>query len=316
MTELPVPVVSGPVPSIAGADPASVQEVLRRLELQVNRRLDGLLHGDHRGLTPGHGSELGEAREYIPGDDVRRIDWNVTARMQRPHVRDTVADRELETWLLVDASASLDFGTARAEKRELAIAAVAAIGFLTARVGNRLGAVLLQNGTVEEVPARNGRNHLLSILHRLQDAPRDQGRADLAAGLRRLSAPGHRRGMAVVITDLLDAGWEDALRRTSVSHDTLVIEIIDPREMELPNIGVVDLVDPESGRVRELNTSSDRVRTAYADAAREQRERNARKIREARCSHLVLRTDSDWLFDVVTFVARRKRQAAYAETTR
>lgn len=316
MTDLPIPVVSGPLPTIAGVDPTSVQEVLRRLELQVNRKLDGLLQGDHRGLTPGHGSELGEAREYLPGDDVRRIDWNVTARMQRPYVRNSIADRELETWLLIDSSASLDFGTARSEKRELAIAAVAAVGFLTARVGNRLGAVLLQNGTVAEVPARNGRNHLLSILHRLQSAPRDQGRADLAMGLKRLTSPGHRRGMAVVVSDLLDEGWEDALRRTSVFHDTLVIEIIDPRELELPNVGVVDLVDPETGRFRELNTGSQKVRDAYAAEALAQRASNAEKIRAARCAHLVLRTDRDWLFDVVSFVARRKHQASYAEAAR
>ena len=132
-------------------------------------------------------------------------------------------------------------------------------------------------------------------------------------GLAQHAPPGHRRGMAVVISDLLDSGWHDALRRTSVQHDTLVIEIIDPREMELPDVGVVDLVDPETGRVRELNTSSAKVRAAYTDAALEQRRANAASIREARCAHLVLRTDSDWLFDVVSFVARRKRQAVYAE---
>src|SRR3954447_22571829 len=109
-------------------------EILRRLELTITRKLDGLLQGDYRGLIPGHGSELGETRVYQPGDDVRRIDWNVTARTQEPHIRESIADRELETWVCVDQSASLDFGTTDMEKRDLALQAVAAIGFLTARV--------------------------------------------------------------------------------------------------------------------------------------------------------------------------------------
>ena len=121
-------------PSITGSAAA---EILRNLELTVTRRLDGLLQGDHRGLTPGHGSEPGEVRAYQAGDDPRRIDWNVTARLRDPHVRDTIADRELETWILVDASASLAFGTATCEKRDLALAAVAATGFLTARICRR-----------------------------------------------------------------------------------------------------------------------------------------------------------------------------------
>ncbi|MCU0271341.1 MAG: DUF58 domain-containing protein, partial [Acidimicrobiales bacterium] len=135
-------------------------EVLRRLELTVTRRLDGLLQGDYRGLVPGHGWELGEAREYQAGDDVRHIDWNVTARTNVPHVRDTIADRELETWVLTDCSASLGFGTAACEKRDLAVAAVAAVGFLTSRTGNRIGAITLEGGRAHTVPARAGRVHL------------------------------------------------------------------------------------------------------------------------------------------------------------
>ena len=144
-------------PSIDGTPAA---EILRRLEISVTRRLDGLLQGDHRGLTPGHGSEPGEIRAYQPGDDVRRIDWNVTARLGETHVRDSVADRELETWMLVDASASLAFGTATCEKRDLALAGVAATGFLTARTGNRIGAMTIgPNGASPPIPARSGRAH-------------------------------------------------------------------------------------------------------------------------------------------------------------
>ena len=140
--------VAGPDRSTAATAPtgapsdARAAEVLRRLEIDVTHRLDGILHGNFQGLVPGHGSEPGEAREYQPGDDVRRIDWNVTARTNHAHIRETIADRELETWIVADRSASLDFGTHTWEKRDLVLAASAGVGFLTARGGNRIGAVV------------------------------------------------------------------------------------------------------------------------------------------------------------------------------
>jgi uncharacterized protein (DUF58 family) len=292
----------------------SSREVLRRLELRVTRKLDGLLQGDYRGLIPGHGTELGEAREYQAGDDVRRIDWNVTARTQAPYIRESIADRELETWLCIDQSASLDFGTAAMEKRDLALSAAAAVGFLTARVGNRLGAVLVEPGAVVEIPARQGRTHLMAVLNRVQQAPRSTSGApaDLAGGIRRLLSPAHRRGLAVVISDLLaPPGWADELTRVAVRHDLLVIEVMDPRELSLPDVGTLALVDPETGRRREVNTRSSKLRARYAEAALAQREEHARAVRRAGADHLVLRTDRDWLFDVLRFVAlRRKRMEA------
>ncbi|MFD0821418.1 DUF58 domain-containing protein, partial [Micromonospora zhanjiangensis] len=146
---------------------------VRRLELTVSRRLDGLLHGQYLGLLPGSGSEIAGSREYRPGEDeVRRMDWAVTARTQLPHVREVDADRELSTWLLVDATPSMDFGTADLEKRELAVAAVAAVGFLTAGAGNRLGAYVIGAGGVRRHPARTGRSYLLGLLRTLLAAPR------------------------------------------------------------------------------------------------------------------------------------------------
>jgi uncharacterized protein (DUF58 family) len=297
-------------------------EVLRRLELTITRRLDGLLHGDHRGLVPGHGSERGETRIYEPGDDVRHIDWNVTARMQAPHVRETIADRELETWLVVDQSPSLEFGTAACTKRDLAVAAAAAVGFLTARSGNRTGALVLRDGRVEMWPARGGRVHLRALLHRLatvpaQDVPqRLTGPTDLEPAVRRLLAPTHRRGLAVLISDFIGPGpgaatpssdsWARPLRAATARHDVLAIEIVDPRELELPDVGVLAVVDPETGRQREVQTGSARLRARYAAAARSQREAIATALRAAGADHLVLRTDRDLLLDLVRFVAERR----------
>ena len=305
--------VSNRPPSVAIGPTA---EVLRRLELSVTRRLDGMLQGDYRGLVPGHGSELGETRQYRAGDDVRRIDWNVTARMLDPHVRETIADRELETWALVDLTASLGFGTADCEKRDLAVAAVAALGFLTQRTGNRMGAVTIEGDRMDTIPARTGRTNLQALLHRVVKAAQHpaEGSADLALGLRRMGSTMQRRGLAVVVSDFLSPpGWELPLRGLAGRHETLAIEIIDPRELELPDLGVIDLVDPESGQVFEVQTSDRDVRERFAAAAAEQRAQVAAAIRRAGADHLVLRTDRDWLLDLVRFVAwRRERIDALA----
>ncbi len=294
----------------------SSAEVLRRLDLSVSRQLDGILQGDYRGLVPGHGSDPGETREYQPGDDVRRMDWNVTARMQSPHVRETIADRELETWALIDVSASLDFGTADCEKRDLALAATAAVGLLTARTGNRVGAVSLSGEGTDVIPAKSGRTNLMALLHRVLVAARDggPGSTDLADGLLRMESLMRRRGLAVVVSDFLDrSAWDRPLRQLAVRHEALAIEIIDPRELELPNIGVVELRDPETGAGLEVQTASAKVRARYAERAAAQRAEIARRIRSAGADHLVLRTDRDWIVDLIRFVSfRRERTEALA----
>ncbi len=293
-------------------------EVLRRLELTISRRLDGLLQGDHRGLVPAHGSELGETREYQPGDDVRRIDWNVTARAQQAHVRETIADRELETWVLADLSASLGFGTAACEKRDLAIAAAAAVGHLTARTGNRIGAMALEGREIVTTPTGGGRLHLQALLHRLVLAARREhaGAPDLAVALRRLTLTMRRRGLAVVITDFLSPpGWEQPLRALAARNDVLVVEVVDPRELVLPDVGIIEVFDPETGDRREVDTRRRRVRDEFAAAARAQRDEIAQAIRRAGADHLVLSTDSDWLLDLVRFVSsRRERMDAISRT--
>ena len=283
---------------------------LRQLELAVTRKLDGLLHGDHQGLVPGTGSEPAGGRLYEPGDDVRRMDWNLTARAASPHVRTTVADRELETWLLVDRSASLDFGTAWCEKRDLVHAAVAAFGFLTVRDGNRLATVEHGPSGTTIHPPRSGRQVVLSALHRLEHETRaGPGKAELADGLRRLRLAARRRGLAVVVTDLLDSGpWERELRALAGRHEVVVVEVRDPREAELPAVGLLTLVDPETGEHLEVQTNSRRLRARFAEAAARRRDQATRALRAAGAAHLVLSTDRDWMLDVVRYVASRRRR--------
>ncbi|RJQ77102.1 DUF58 domain-containing protein [Pseudonocardiaceae bacterium YIM PH 21723] len=282
---------------------------LRTLELDVRRRLDGLLQGNHLGLVPGPGSEPGEARPYQPGDDVRRMDWSVTARTSVPHIRETIADRELETWVALDLSPSLDFGTAACLKRELAVAALAAITHLTRGGGNRIGALVSTGEDTQRIPARGGLAHAQTMLRRVAGtAPAPEGtRGDLAALLEQLRRPPRRRGLIVVISDFLGGlEWQRPLRALSARHDLLAIEVIDPRDLELPDVGTVVLADPETGRQREVHTTPLLCRE-FAAAAAAHRDAVAAGLRQAGAGHLVLRTDSDWVADIVRFVVARKR---------
>ena len=299
-------------------NPAQREDAIRRLELAVTRRLDGVLHGDHQGLVPGAGSEAAEGREYQPGDDVRRMDWNLTARTGTAHVRETVADRELETWLVVDQSASLDFGTADCEKRDLALAAAAAFGFLTVRGGNRIGAVTLSGSGPAVWPARTGREAVLALLHTLSGAERPPGSAApprLADALTVAARTARRRGMVAVVSDFLDdsageAGpWPKALRALTARHQVVAVEVRDPREDELPSVGLLTLVDPETGRLLEVQTANPKLRASFAEAAVARRRAVRDHIRAAGAGHLVLSTDRDWLRDIVRFVelSRRRR---------
>jgi uncharacterized protein (DUF58 family) len=286
-----------------------MEAALKALELTVRIRLDGLLQGNHLGLVPGPGTELGEARFYQAGDDVRRIDWSVTARTTVPHVRQTVADRELETWVVVDLSPSLDFGTAACEKRDLAIAALAAVAHLTRGGGNRIGALVATGEKLVRLPARGGLSYARGLVRKVAEVPRAPAgtRGDLTAAIEQLRRPPRRRGLAVVISDFLgEPEWESTLRALSLRHELLAIEVLDPRELELPDVGTVVLADPETGRQREVVTTPLLCRE-FAAAAAAHRERVAFALRRAGAAHLRLRTDSDWIGDVVRFALARKR---------
>ncbi|MDT4894710.1 MAG: hypothetical protein QOE97_3745 [Pseudonocardiales bacterium] len=302
-------------------DLASAEPLLRRLELTVRNRLDGLLQGNYTGLVPGPGSEAGESRPYVAGDDVRRMDWPVTARTTSPHVRQTIADRELETWLVVDLSPSVDFGTALTEKRELVLAAITAIVHLTVRGGNRIGALVGNGQGVQRIPALSGVAHGRYLMRRIAATPR----ADSANGpvlaemLESLRRPQRRRGMVAAVSDFLASGstsgsfdWERPLRALSARHQLLGIEVVDPRELELPAAGLVTFADPETGRQIEVQTSDAKVRRDYAEAAAAQRAAIATSLRHAGAAHLQLRTDRDWLNDVVRFVVARRRMVVGA----
>lgn len=296
-----------PVPSLS--DPERLDSALAELEVVIRHRVDGLLHGNHLGLVPGPGSELGDARPYVPGDDVRRIDWAVTARTTTAHVRTTVADRELETWLAVDLSASMDFGTALCEKRDLAIVAAAVMAHLTRGGGNRIGAVAAGGGALLRVPARSGRPAALHLLRSLASIPRTAAgsRGDLAGALEQLRRPERRRGLVVAISDFLGpTDWERPMRALTARHDIVAVQISDPRDVALPPVGMVTLVDPESGRTKDVRVTR-ALADRFAAAAAAHQAEIAAALRRVGAPLLTLCTDRDWVGDVVRFVVRRKR---------
>ncbi len=285
--------------------------MLRRLELDVTRRLDGLLSGDYLARAVGPGTEPAGARAYQPGDDARRIDWNLSARALAPHVRTTDADRELETWVVADRSASLDFGTARREKREVVLAALAAFGSLSVRAGNRFGVLVAGGEKLLRIPARSGPRALMAALAAVYDPPRrgsgPAAGAALAAALTRLHRTQQRRGQVIVLSDFLDRGdWSTALRRIALRHQVIAVPILDPRELELPPVGMLALVDPETGQRLHVQTNSPALRERYAAAAAARQEEIRRAVLRSGAEYLPLTTDRDWLVDIAAFVSSRR----------
>ena len=298
--------VSAPPAEVAGR-----AAVLRRLELDVTRRLDGLLSGDYLARAVGPGTEPAGARAYQPGDDARRIDWNLSARAMAPHVRTTDADRELETWVVADRSASLDFGTARREKREVVLAALAAFGSLSVRAGNRFGVLVAGGEKLLRIPARSGPLALMAALAAVYDTPRrgsgPAAGADLAAALTRLHRTQQRRGQVIVLSDFLDRGdWSTALRRIALRHQVIAVPVLDPRELAVPPVGMLALVDPETGQRLHVQTNSPALRERYAAAAAARQEEIRRAVLRSGAEYLPLTTDRDWLVDIAAFVSSRR----------
>ncbi|MET0693972.1 MAG: DUF58 domain-containing protein [Propionibacteriaceae bacterium] len=306
--------------SAAGSTPS-----FRGLDLTVRRRLNGLLHGDHAGLRLGPGSEAEELTRYSPGHDVRRIDWKVTARAREPHLWLTQAEHELDTWLLLDQTPSMAFGTATQEKAELAVTITGAVGLLTAAPGNRLGVGILTSEGLTWTQPLPGRVAARRALHPAAAVPRDGVAATTLAEALTVLARRHRRpGLRMIVSDLLSPSgeferpfdWEQPLRRLTARHDVVVVEVLDPRELELPPVGHLVLVDPESGRQRDVDTGDARIRTAYARAAAEHRSATAEAVHIAGAGHLRLRTDRDWVTDLTHFVRARSRLPARRDAPR
>jgi uncharacterized protein (DUF58 family) len=270
--------------------------LLRALDVSVGRRVEGLLAGDFRSNLLGTGSELAMMRPYVAGDDVRRIDWNVTARTGVPHVRVQLADRVLVTWLVLDTSASMAFGTADRRKADVAEGAAIAIGHVATRRGNRLGIVTFGDSDPRSLPPRQGRSGLLGLLQAVGRDPdtRALGATSLGEALTRTAAIARQRALATVVSDFRGPyDWRPALTSLAARHDVVAVEIRDPREQELPDMGELWLVDPETRRQVRVDTRDSGLRERFSVAAADERATVARALATRGVPPGVLTTNRD-----------------------
>jgi uncharacterized protein (DUF58 family) len=289
-------------PAHPGPGPITA-ESLEALELAIGRRVDGLLAGDYRSAFAGVGTELHQVRPYEAGDDVRRIDWNVTARTGETHVRVELAERVLLTWLVYDSSASMSFGTADRRKADVAEGVALAIGHTATRRGNRLGLVAFGTGDPRWRKPRQGRRGLLLTLAALRDDPAGQG--GLADALLLLDGLAIQRSLVVIVSDFREPlNWRNPLLRIAGRHPTLAIEVRDPREQELADVGDLRLIDPESGRQLRVDTSDPGLRERFKQAAAEERRGLVGVLAGAGVRHVALSTDGDWLRELAAFLRR------------
>ena len=279
---------------------------LRALELAVGRRVDGLLSGDYRSAFAGIGSELWQVRPYEPGDDVRRIEWNVTARTGEPHVRVELAERVLVTWLVLDASASMAFGTAERRKADVAEGVAVAVGYAATRRGNRLGLVSFGDEPRVEQP-RQGRIALLETLRMLREVETG-GTGTLRQAIEVTDRVARQRALVVVVSDFRGAlDWRPALLRLAGRHTVLAVEVRDPREQQLADVGMLRLVDPETGDQLRVDTHDEGLRERFAVAAAEERKALVALLASAGVRHVALSTEGDWLRPLAAFLRRKGR---------
>ncbi|HEX4023214.1 MAG TPA: DUF58 domain-containing protein [Steroidobacteraceae bacterium] len=286
------------------------EALLRRLEWTVLRRLDGLLQGDYRSLFRGSGIDLANLREYQEGDDVRYIDWNVTARLQTPHVREYLEDRELTAWFLLDLSPSVDFGSDAVSKRMVLAEFVAVMARLLTGKGNYCGALLFSGGVDRVVPPRGGRRQVLHLLDLLAARPRlvRAPATDLGAILRQAANVIRRHSMVFVVSDFISkAGWERALGLLARRHEVVAIRLFDPSETRIPDIGLLAFEDAETGEQMFFDTNDAGLRRRFTAAAQRQQDTLRATFAKAGVDCLELSTEDDLLDAVVRFAQMRKQ---------
>ncbi|HET9764263.1 MAG TPA: DUF58 domain-containing protein [Casimicrobiaceae bacterium] len=298
--------------------PRNPELVLRKLEWTVIRRLDGLMHGDYRTLFRGFGLDLADLREYQYHDDVRHIDWNVTARLNTPYVREYHEDRDVTAWFLLDLSPSVDFGSREVRKRAVAAEFVTVLARLLSGHGNRVGALFYGDKVDLVIPARAGRRHVLHLLHAMLNRPeRPASKAtDLKVLFQTAFSLMRRRSLVFAVSDFMSApGWDQALAQLSVRHEVIAVRLFDPLEMELPDLGLVTIQDAETGEQILVDTHDRRFRRRFAFIA-EQREKALRgAFRQAGVDALEVSTEDNLVDAVLRFADLRKRRSRLAGAT-
>lgn len=291
---------------------ATPERVLQRLDWHVIRRLDGLLQGNYRSLFYGFGVDFADLREYQAEDDIRYIDWNVTARMQTPYVRQYTEDREVSAWFLLDMSPSVDFGTARedGEKRSVLIDLVTVLARLLTRHGNRVGAMIFGNGIQQSIPARGGRIQVLRLINEMLKQPRlsHVPVTDLRSVLRAALNAIKRRSLVFVVSDFISTpGWESPLSLLNQRHEVIAIRLTDPAEMELPDVGVMVMEDAETGEQLYVDTRDKKFRNNFHTAMQQREENLKQAFKRAGVDMLTLSTSDDMVRSIVRFAKQREK---------
>ncbi len=295
---------------MVGAATLTPERVLRRLHWQVVRRLDGRLQGDYRTLFRGVGIDFADLREYEPGDDLRHMDWNVTARMDTPYTRVYEEDRDVTAWLLLDQSASMGFGPVSRQKDVVLTEVATVFAQLLARNGNRVGAVLFDNAVEQVIQPNRGRRQVLRITHELlQERPPPDSTTDLSVLLRAAHGAIRHRSLVVLVSDFVsEPGWERPLALLARRHDVLAIQLLDPREFELPRAGMVYVEDAETGEQIFVDTDDPAFRERLAGAAAERQESLQASARQAGVPLHTVRTDEDLVTALARIAELRRRR--------
>jgi uncharacterized protein (DUF58 family) len=297
------------------ASPDSVEALLKRLEWTVIRRLDGLLQGDYRTLFRGFGLDLADLREYQPHDDVRHIDWNVTARTQVPHVRVYNEDREVTAWFLLDLSPSIDFGSGEITKRQALVEFTAVLSRLLTRRGNKVGAILTDGINRLVLPPRGGRLHVLNLIDRIRNNPRllRTPRTDLGNFLGKALEMLKRRSLVFVVSDFIsESGWEKPLAMLNRRHEVLAVRLVDPLERDLPDLGAYPFEDPETGEQLFVDTGDAGFRRRFAAEAERAETAILAAFETAGCDVLEISTGDDLVEAIRRFAELRKGEKAFS----
>ncbi|MEP6942196.1 MAG: DUF58 domain-containing protein [Betaproteobacteria bacterium] len=293
------------------------ERILRRLEWTVIRRLDGLLHGDYRTLFRGAGLDLADLREYQYHDDVRHIDWNVTARLQSPYVREFNEEREVAAWFLLDLSASVDFGSKEVRKKALAVEFVAVLSSLLTRHGNRVGAMLYGGKVDHVIPVRSDRRHVMHIMNAMMQRPAqaqaNTNATDLGDFLRTGYQMLKRRSLVFLVSDFISVpGWEQTLAHLAQRHEVVAVRLFDPLEMEMPDLGMLVVQDAETGEQLFVDTHDRGFRKRFAQAAQRRESELRTGLAHAGVDALELSTGENLVDAVMRFADLRKRRSQLA----
>jgi uncharacterized protein (DUF58 family) len=290
--------------------PAEVLKAIRLIQIRTNRMVNDILAGEYHSVFKGQGMEFDEVREYVPGDDIRLIDWNVTARTSVPHIKKLVEERELTVMLMVDASGSGRFGSVNRFKNELAAELCAVLAFSAIKNNDKVGLIIFTDQVELFVPPEKGRRHVLRVIREVMYyTPKGHG-TNIEEALHYMNGVVKRRAVAFLVSDFMDENYESPLRIAGRRHDLIAVTVTDPREEELPNIGLINVMDAETGNEITINTSDSSVRKAYADDAVERAAKRDEILKQSRVDSIHVRTNQPYIDEIHRFFKMRERRNA------